>query len=137
MHCCRRTFVFLDRPVIIHQSTKFLHYFCLCLSHIFTGSWVVYNEHPARLYLSDKKMLVLLFIVAKLSYGNYIRFWKNFGVLAEKTKEKIPVDTVETIKTLYEYPVNSGNKIQIMERMVGTLVDDGFGKKFFCRFIIY
>jgi hypothetical protein len=75
-----------------------------------------------------KKMLVLLFIVSKLSYGNDIRFWKNYGVLAEKTKEKIPVDTVETIKTLYEYPVTSADKINIMEQMVGTLVDDGFGR---------
>ena len=48
-------------------------------------------------------MIFLLFILENISSAHDARFWKNFGILAEKNTEKIPVDTVETIETLYEY----------------------------------
>ena len=75
----------------------------------------------------------ILVVFLALSSANQARFWKNFGLLAEKT-EKIPVDTIEEIQTMYEYPVSmhedmeDHKKYQIMKKIVQVLVDDGFSK---------
>ena len=74
-------------------------------------------------------MLVLFFIFAKISYSNDVRVWRNLGFMAERTNQRIPVNSVETIKTLYEYgPLKTENKFELIQHMVKKLVDDGFGK---------